>query len=55
MIPGVTPWNGKKNPVILVNAVVSKNMPFQPPSLFPPIIPKTTMNPVKMPARLKST
>jgi hypothetical protein len=28
MYPGVSPWKEKKKPVMLVNAVVSKKIPF---------------------------
>jgi hypothetical protein len=55
MYPGVSPWKGKKKPVMLVNVVVSKKIPFQPSRRFPAIIPNKAMNPVKMPMRLNGT
>src|ERR1700674_3760365 len=59
MIP--TAWGapklaeGKKKPVTLVNAVVARKSAVQPSSFFAPNMPTRTMNPEKMPTRLKTT
>jgi hypothetical protein len=55
MIPGVTSWNGNRNPVTLVSTVVIKKIAVQPLSVLRLSSPKTTMNHVPIPAKLNRT
>jgi hypothetical protein len=46
---------GKANPVALVKTVVARNSAVQPCSLLESNMPTSTINPERMPIRLKTT
>src|ERR1039457_5546534 len=55
MIPGVTPWNGKKNPVTEVATVVARKSIVQPHIRFEVNSPQRTTRPDRIPIRLMTT
>src|SRR6266852_5694188 len=52
---GLNPWKGKKNPVTLVNTVVTRKSAVQPSNLFPASSPNATTTPDKIPTKLIAT
>src|SRR6266852_6444801 len=52
---GLNPSKGKKNPVTLVNTVVTRKSAVQPSSLFAASSPNTTTKPDKIPTKLIAT
>src|ERR1700720_3506934 len=48
-------WNGNKNPVRLVAAVVSRNVAVQLFDCFPEISANTTTKPARIPTKLRAT
>jgi hypothetical protein len=55
MIAGVTLLTGKRNPVMLVRAVVTRKSKVTTGRRLPPIIPRTTTNPDAIPIKLMTT
>src|SRR5437660_11550462 len=56
MMPGVTPWNGKKRkPVTLVRMVVHRKSEVRPSMRLPPSKHKPTTIPERIPMRLIAT
>ena len=55
MMAGVTPWNGKKNPVTEVATVVTRKIVVQPFIRFAENSPQRTTKPETIPIRRKTT
>src|ERR1700686_3945525 len=48
-------WNGKRNPVMLVNTVLARKTAVQPSNRFEANNPNTTTKPEKIPIKLNTT